>query len=675
MSNIGGERSKKDFLGEAEDLLSELNRNLEEMEETYQESLNPDTLNAIFRGVHSLKGLSGIFGFKRMTELSHRLESMLDHLRLGKIDIDKEVIDLIYESLGVFKKLLEDAEKDEEETEINGVLLKINSLMTGVAKGKEVSPVDALEIDPAIIKVLTEYEEHRLKTNLKEGKNIFLLRAGFDLQSFDKDLESLNKKVKSVGEVITTLPSSGMSPLEGIQFTLLIGTGKKIDGIREEIGQENLDIEEVSRKKEAERVADVQAQAKPIEPKTKVVSTADVSLKSTSKTVRVDIERLDRLMDTVGELVLTKAAVGRISRELKDLQGYSSFSIDLQRVSQSLEKKLSLLQGEIIEVRMVPVGQIFSRLTQVVRRYSRETGKEVDLEFYGEDTELDKFLAEEIIDPLMHIIRNAIDHGLESPEIRRSVGKKEKGTIWLKAFPRGNHVAITIEDDGKGIDPDIILNRSIEKGLIERDVMLSKREILELLFVPGFTTKRDVTEVSGRGVGLDIVKTRVSDLSGFIDIDTEIGRGTTFTITLPITLAIINALIVKVSNQIFAIPISSISESLMVPREKIQKIENKEVLELRGEMLPLMRLDRTFQLSETEDSEYINIVVVGFGDRKIGLIVSELMGQQEIVIKSLGETLRSIPGISGAAEMGRYQVILVLDVEALIEEAMARKRI
>jgi len=275
----------------------------------------------------------------------------------------------------------------------------------------------------------------------------------------------------------------------------------------------------------------------------------------------------------------------------------------------------------------------------------------------------------------MHIIRNAIDHGIEPPDIRRQAGKKERGTVTLRAFPKGNHVAITIEDDGAGIDPDMVLKKAIESGLIEKDAVLNKRETLELLFLPGFTTKRDVTEVSGRGIGLDIVKTRVSELSGFIDIDTELGKGTSFTITLPITLAIIKALIVGVGKHTFAIPITSISESLTIPRRRIQRIERKEVMELRGEMLPLMRLDRTFQLPPSEDTDYINVVVVGFGERRIGLVVDELMGQQEIVIKSLGESLKSIPGISGAAELGRYQVILVLDVEALIEEAMGRRRI
>lgn len=673
MPDIGGERSKKDFLGEAEDLLAELNNNLEELEETYLEAFNPDTLNAIFRGVHSLKGLSGIFGFKKITDLSHRLESFLDSLRLGRIDLNRDALDLLIESLDVLKKLLRDAEKDEEVTETDGILSKIDAFITGEVKGREVSPIDAFDIDPAILKVLTEYEEHRLKANIKEGRRIFLLKASFDLQSFDTDLEDLNRQVKTAGEVITTLPSSGASPQEGIQFILLVGSNETLEGFSKKVEGEKVIVEEIARKKEVEKITGVPTTVSELKGKSPYATEA--SLKSTSKTVRVDIERLDRLMNTVGELVLTKSAVSRISKELMEIQGYSNLSIDLQRVSQSLDKKLSALQNEIIGVRMVPVGQIFSRLTHVVRRYSRGIGKEIDLEFYGEDTELDKFLAEEIADPLMHIIRNAIDHGIEPPDIRKRSGKKGRGTVRLRAFPRGNHVAITIEDDGAGIDTDIILKKAIEKGLIEKNAVLNRRETLELLFLPGFTTKRDVTEVSGRGVGLDVVKTRVSELNGFIDIDTELGKGTTFNITLPITLAIIKALIVEVANEIFAIPLTSVSESLMIPSHRIQKIEKKEVIELRGEMLPLMRLDRTFQLTPDEGLENINVVVVGFGEKRIGLVVTNLIGQQEVVIKSLGESLKGIPGISGATEMGKYQVILVLDVEALIDEAVGRKRI
>lgn len=674
MPDRGGERSRKEFLGEAEDLLTEINNNIEELEETYQEKFNPDTLNAIFRGVHSLKGLSGIFSLNRMSELSHRLESLLDTLRLGKIDLNRDVLNLIIGGLGILRKLLGDAEKGEEVTDIEGILSDIDLFIRDKSKSSEISIIDTLDIDQAILKVLTEYEEYRLKTNIKEGRNIFLLKASFDLQSFDTDLEGLNNKVKTVGEVITTLPSSGVSPQEGIQFTLLIGSSEDLEVISQKVGKGKVVVEEVGRKKGVGNVEDIQTSERSDEPRVRTPSTSDISLKSTSKTVRVDIERLDRLMNTVGELVLTRAAVGRISKELKQLQGYSILSMDLQRVSQSLGKRLTALQNEIMEVRMIPVGQIFSRLSQVVRRYSQGIEKEVDLEFYGEETELDKFLAEETADPLMHIIRNAIDHGIETPDIRRRSGKKERGTVRLSAFPRGNHVAITIEDDGAGIDTDTVLKKAMERGLVERDAVLNKREILELLFLPGFTTKRDVTEMSGRGVGLDVVKTRVSDLSGFIDIDTEFGKGTTFTITIPITLAIIKALIVKVSKEIFAIPINSVSENLMIPFQKVQSIEKREVLELRGEMLPLMRLDRTFNLPPGEDTENINIVVVGFGERRIGLVVSDFIGQQEIVIKSLGESLKGVPGISGATEMGKYKVILVLDVEALIDEAMVRRR-
>lgn len=664
MPNISGEKSKKDFVGEAEDILGELHRNLEELEETYEQGYNPDTLNAIFRGVHSLKGLSGVFGLKKTTELSHRLESFLDSLRLGKIEVNRDALDLIFESLDVVKRLIEDVGKEEEITDTEDILSKINSFMVSEGRRPEPSPLDLLDIEPAILRVLTEYEEHRLKACLKEGKRIFLIKASFDLQSFDKGLEDLNKDVKAIGELITTLPSKGPSVEHGIQFTLLVGSREDLEGMRERLKGSKATVEEVHLKRDLKKGIE--------ERKTFAIET---SLKSASKTVRVDIGRLDRLMNTVGELVLSKAALGRISKELIDAQGYSPFVADLQRVSQSLDRRLMALQNEIIEVRMVPVGQIFSRLSQIVRRYSREIGKEIDLEFYGEDTELDKFLAEEIADPLMHIIRNAMDHGIEPPHLRKGIGKKERGTVRLRAFPRGNHVVITIEDDGAGIDHERILKKAIEEGLVEKDAILDKREILELLFLPGLTIKTDVSEVSGRGMGMNIVKTKISQLSGFIDIDTDLGRGTTFTVTLPITLAIIKALIVGVGKEIFAIPLTSVSESLMIGVDAVQSIEKREVVELRGEMLPLMRLDRVFEIPKREGAENLYVVVVGLGERRIGFVVDELIGQQEIVIKSLGESLKGLQGISGAAELGKYQVILVLDVESLIEEAIGRRKI
>jgi two-component system chemotaxis sensor kinase CheA len=298
----------------------------------------------------------------------------------------------------------------------------------------------------------------------------------------------------------------------------------------------------------------------------------------------------------------------------------------------------------------------------------REAAKEIDLEIFGEDTEIDKVIAEEIIDPLIHIIRNSIDHGIELKDERIACGKKERGTVTLKSFPKGNNVIITIRDDGAGLNLDKILKKGRERKLVPETQQFDSREIANLIFLPGLSTKESVSEVSGRGIGMNIVKEKITSLGGFIDIETVAGSGTTFTITLPITLAIIKAILIEVANEKFAIPLTSVSETFIVDTNKIQTIEGREVIETRGKMLPLLRIDRVFMLKEEPKEEYFG-VIVGIGDRRIGLLIDNMLGQAEVVVKSLGRYFKNISGLAGAAEIGKHQVILVLDVEALMEEA------
>ena len=322
---------------------------------------------------------------------------------------------------------------------------------------------------------------------------------------------------------------------------------------------------------------------------------------------------------------------------------------------------------------MVPIGQIFARLSQIVRRYSRETGKEIELAVFGEDTEIDKYLAEEIVDPLMHLMRNAIDHGIESPEERKKKGKKESGTITLKAYQKGNHVVIEVKDDGSGIDTDRVRKKAVEKGLIDGNAELQEKEVIDFIFTPGFSTKEVVSEVSGRGVGMDVVKSTLSSLGGFAEVETNKDAGTTFILTLPITLAIIKALIVRVGNERFAVPLTSMSETLILEHKDIQTIEWKEVYYLRGEMLPIVRVNNFFNI-EGDSTDRSFAVLVGFGERRIGLMVDELFGQHEIVIKSLGKYMKKMRGFAGAAEIGKHEVILVLDSESLIDESVVKQK-
>jgi two-component system chemotaxis sensor kinase CheA len=385
----------------------------------------------------------------------------------------------------------------------------------------------------------------------------------------------------------------------------------------------------------------------------------------------VDIDKLDRILNTIGELTLAKDAVKRIGSELTEVHRYSPIVRDVYKITQTLERQLEALQDEVLEIRMVPVGQLFSRLAQVIRRYSRETGKDIELAMFGEDTELDKSLAEEIVDPLMHLVRNSIDHGIESAEKRRRKGKNEHGNIILKAFQKGNYVVIEVIDDGRGIDTVKVRAKAVEKGLIEPDAELDERELVNFIFTPGFSTKEMATEISGRGVGMDVVKEKLAKLGGFSEVYTKKNEGTTFTLTLPITLAIIKALIVQVGEMKFAIPLTAISETIAIEQKDLQSVERREVFYLRGEMLPIMGVGHIFQI-ETQRNDMTFAVVVGFGRRKLGILVDEIIGQQEIVIKSLGEYFKGLGGFAGAAEIGRHEVILVLDVESIIEKSLMK---
>lgn len=652
--------SKKEFIAEAEDLLEEAQKLILEIQDTLSSGLNPDTINALFRSMHTLKGVSGLFGLQGIMSISHALETLMDEVRLGKIPVNDKVAGFLLTNLDVLKNIVDIISRDEEEGDVSACLGDIESFRKS-QKGRSEPSGGEAEIDQAIMKVLSEYEEHRLKSNIKDGKGIYLAKAVFSLEVFDTSLAELTKAIKTKGELISTLPTSSDVPDGSIGFNLLFGTNTPFEEIRKEV---QFDIDVLVQPK------GVQPQAAPLLSAEKPL---DTHLKSTSTTVRVDIDKLDRILNTIGELTLAKGAVRRIGTELVERHGHTELVNDVHKISQTLERRLEELQGQVLEIRMVPIGQIFSRLAQIVKRYSREIGKQIELVVFGEDTELDKYLAEEIVDPLMHLIRNAIDHGIESSEERKKKGKSEFGTIVLKAYQKGNHVVIELKDDGSGIDTDRVREKAIEKGLIDYDVELTKREIIDFIFLPGFSTKDVVSEVSGRGVGMDVVKSTLSALGGFAEVETSRNTGTTFLLTLPITLAIIKALIVRVGKERFAVSLTSMSETLIIDHKDLQTIERKEVYYLRGEMLPMVRVNKFFRI-EGDDTDRSFAVVVGFGERRIGLMVDELFGQHEIVIKGIGDYLKKIRGFAGAAEIGKHEVILVLDTEALVAEAGLKQK-
>jgi len=650
-------RSIKDFLAEAEDILESANQALLMLDSGQAVGrVDPDVVNSLFRAVHSFKGLAGMFELQEPSELSHKLEFLLDELRLGKVGLSQDAVDVLMETVSLLGRLVQQAGMSQPFDDITAARARIDAILKEKPSAdRERTLGEQINLDHGILQVLTEYEEHRLKECVREHKNLYLLKAEFELSDFEISIKDLNGTLKKFGEIICTLPTAGGGA--GISFTIVIGTKEDQATIASAIKMPRVKIEKISYT-ESRKAEEPKAEAG--------------ALKSVSNTVRVDIYKLDNLMNVVGEMHLLKNVIDRIGKELRALQGFTGFAAELYKAHRSLERKLNELQEGILEVRMVPLGQIFTRLSQLVRKYAREAGKDIELELQGEETELDKLMIEDLADPLMHLIRNAIDHGIEVPDVRKQIGKPERGIVRLTAYPKGTRVVLTIEDDGAGMDAATIASKAVEKGLIAADHGLDperdRKDMLNLIFLPGFTMRDTVTELSGRGVGMDVVKRNVSKLSGMIDIQSEPGQGTIFTLTLPVTLAIIKALIIESSGQLFAIPLSSVLEILQTSSDYIETVEGREVMAVRNDTVPLLRVSSLFHLPEGRMRGAFYVIVVGLAERRLGIIVDALRDQQEIVIKPLGKLLSDIPGISGATELGeRRGVVLVLDVESLIE--------
>ena len=655
------DRPIQEFLAEAEDILETANRTLlaiEDVQETGQQ--DADQVNGLFRALHSFKGLAGMYGLEAPADLAHKLEFLLDEVRLGRVGLGRDTLDVLADTMNLLGKLVQQAGTGGRFEDITPALGRIEQLLAErKADTADRSLLSQVKIDPAVLQVLTEYEEHRLLESIRERKNLFLLRVAFSFADFEAGIRSLTEALKQHGEIICTLPTAGTG--DGIGFTIMVGTSAGRDALTDAIPVPNVTLEAVPRTGDA-RGAEGRSG----------VST----LKTVSNTVRVDIHKLDSLMSSVGELHIVKGEISRIAADLRGQQGFTGLAVTLTKAYKNLERRLNEIQEGILDVRMVPIGQIFTRLEQAVRKYAREVGKEIDLEVRGEETELDKLMVEDLADPLMHLIRNAIDHGIDLPEMRQRLGKPERGLVRLTATPKGNHVVITIEDDGRGIDPHVILTKAKEKGLLEQtaglDPVADRKEVLDLIFLPGFTTSETVTEISGRGVGMDVVKRNVSRLSGMIDIQTETGIGTNFILTLPITLAIIKALLIESGGRRYAVPLGSVLEILRIRPDQIETIEAREVMSIRDETVPLLRLTDAFAIPAAADAETLFVVLVGLAERRLGLVVEALKGQQEIVIKPLGKRLAETPGIAGATELGDKRVVLVLDVEDLIEGAFKK---
>jgi two-component system chemotaxis sensor kinase CheA len=677
-------KAVKDFLAEAEEIIDQLGTDLGSMSDCADSGeCNPDLLNSVFRGAHSLKGLAGMFGFSQIQELAHTLENLLDSLRLGKVGLSQQIMTVLFDSLEMLGSMVRGInEGSTDEPGLSLALSRITACVQGAQKVDQASLVDSLGLSPGVISALTEYEEHRLLENIKKGRSIYSLMASFDLTTFDQDLGDLTESLKKIGEVVSTLPSVGGNIEAAIDFEILFGSDRGLDEVSALVVRPNVTVRLLGNgpsKAQAAAIAPATAPAavvpsvvQPIPGLTEAVQVAadgSLTAKSMSRTVRVDIGKLDDLMNIVGELVLSHSTISDIAERMRRA-GFTNLVADLVKSAKGLDRKLNELQKGVMEIRMIPVGQLYEKMGRIVRKISREQGKKVDLKLFGADTELDKLIIEDISDPMMHIIRNAIDHGIETPEERRQVGKSEKGTIKLSSYQKGNHVVIEVEDDGSGIDVAKVKKKALATGLIASYDAVSDREALELIFLPGFSTADKISEVSGRGVGMDVVRNNIAAVCGMVDIDSTFGAGSKVTITLPITLAIIKALIVSTAERTYALPITSVLETIILEEKEILTVERKEVIQLREHTLPLLRLNDFFELrGAAPATENLYVVVVGAAEKRLGIVVDDLLGQQDIVIKSLGTLFDGLRGISGAADLGDQRTILVLDVGGIISEA------
>jgi two-component system chemotaxis sensor kinase CheA len=690
-----------EFVAEAEEILERLFEDLSDLQDQRHggDEVDPDLVNRIFRSAHSLKGLAGMFGLDAIGELAHHLEDILDGLRLGRIGFDSPAVELLDEGVSLLARLMTGLEQGEtsaaEDAESAQIFIRqIEQAIQSPAPHAS-DELDGLSIDPSLLQALTEYEEHRLRENLRRGRHIALVDSTFEIVSFEEGLSELSGAVREVGEVVSTLPSPGAAPESQIRFSLLVATQIDSDRLRDRLDYPNTEVQSVRRGADSATAAETAESGKEFPAEaidapdsesensdstgheeglaTRHEAPGVGSLRSISDTVRVDIRKLDELMNLVGELVIQRNAIAGVAMQLSSEAQTARVGAELTKTNKALDRKLKELQTGVLDVRMVPLRQIFEKLSRVVRRLRRDLTKDVEIEFNGADTELDKLIVEKLVDPLVHIVRNAFDHALETSEEREAGGKSPNGLIRIGAFQRGNHVVIEIEDDGRGMDVDAIRAKGVASGLIGENEALTRGEILNLIFEPGLSTSNEVSSTSGRGVGMDIVRSNLAEMGGMVDVATVEGRGSTVTITLPITLAIIQALIVRVGEERFAIPLNSVLETMALLPDQIGRSEGREILNLRGEPLLLRRLSEEFEVEEGARDERQFVVVLGMGEQRLGLLVDRLEGQQNTVIKPIKGPVQHIRGISGATELGDRSAILVIDVSTIVGDAIRRR--
>lgn len=678
------------FVEETREHLQNLNEHLLVLE---KEPENKDTINEIFRAAHSLKGMAGTMGYKRMQNLTHNMENVFSEIRNDKMKVTSDLVDTLFQCLDALETYLDNIINSQDEgTDDNEPIIKLlNDFLNGQAGSQEqAKEPDKQEAPKADNKAadsfkdvkFADFEKHAIIEAGKKGLNVYGVTVHVDPNCILKAARAflVFKSLEEVGEVIKSIPST--QDIEDEKFDLdfsmfviskesldkVLAVVKNVSEIRDAFGEQIVISEEAESGTSSKDVkengpAQVQAPAKD-EHRPAQAQSKSTSKPVVNRSVRVDIEKLDVLMNLVSELIIAKNGLVA-SNAAEGIQHSQSFNEQIEY----LERVTTNLHESVMNVRMVPIETVVNRFPRMIRDLSKKLNKKMELYMTGEDTELDRTVIDEIGDPLMHLLRNSADHGLESAEVRRERGKDETGSIFLDAYQDGNNVVIEVRDDGNGIDTEKVKNKALEKGTItpEQAEVMTEKEIIDLLFRPSFSTAEKISDVSGRGVGLDVVKSKIEALGGDVECHSVLGEGSTFIIRLPLTLAIIQALMVQIGKEQYAISLGSIQTVEDIPLTDVKHVQGKEVITLRGTVIPLIRLAKLLDVPDaTEDAESLTVVIIKKGDKQAGLVVDSLIGQMEIVIKSLGKYIRINKMISGATILGDGDVALIIDANAIV---------
>ena len=673
------------FIDETKEHLQNLNDQVLVLE---SEPDNIDTINEIFRAAHSLKGMAGTMGFKRMQRLTHDMENVFSEIRNGKMSVTPDLVDIVFKCLDAIEEYLDCIinTSDEGENDNDELINMLNACLK--AEGapepeKKVQPEEKTEADSAdgdkrkFLHIdIADFEKNAIIEAKAKNLNVYGVTVYIDENCILKAARAflVFKGLENKGEIIKSVP--GVQDIEDekfdFDFSMLIISDKSLEEIKKIISNvseiKEVVIENYEIPSDANVVSYVQKEEKEPEKeetKKKKTTPAKTGKPVANRSVRVDIEKLDVLMNLVSELIIAKNGLVSVSNQEDSKTSMQSFNEQIEY----LERITTNLHESVMKVRMVPIESVVNRFPRMIRDLSKKLGKEMELIMTGEDTELDRTVIDEIGDPLMHMLRNSADHGLEPTIDRLKLGKPQVGTIQLNAYQDGNNVTIEVIDDGAGIDVEKVKATALKKGTIteEQAEMMTEKEAIDLLFCPAFSTSEKITDVSGRGVGLDVVKNKIEGLGGDVEVSTKIGEGTKFIVRLPLTLAIIQALMVEVRQEKYAIPLNSIVTIEDVAINDIKYVQQKEVINLRGAVIPLVRLDEVLDCPpRDEEPENLVVVIVKKGDKQTGLVIDNLLGQQEIVIKPLGKYINIHRMISGATILGDGEVALIIDSNALV---------